>query len=154
MAAWQQAIIPGSAGTHVATASARPNPAVCSDPSYARGVPSPLVRLCYVTRAERRATIRLGSDTIVASGDSILDHGFFSNVSVSLLIEIRRSGLLVLADRLEGIGLVPAPDNHPEPPMEAEAANTASDQMVSATVQITFVHDDPDLSHPVPAVPG
>ena len=117
-------------------------------------VPFALVQLCYVTRSERRTVIGQSSNAITESGGSILDSQLFSNVSVSLLIEIRRSGLVLLADRLENIGLVPSLDTDPKLCEMAEAARTAPEEIVSATVQITFVHDDPDLSHEVPAVPG
>jgi hypothetical protein len=117
-------------------------------------MPAPLVQLCYVTRSERRAVIGRSSNTIAESGGSILDSRFFSNLSVSLLIEIQRSGLVLLADRLKKIGLVPALDTDQKMDRLVEAAKTAPQEIVSATVQITFVHDDPDLSHEVPAVPG
>jgi hypothetical protein len=117
-------------------------------------VPLPLVQLGYVTRSERRTVIGQSSDAITESGGSILDSKFFSNVSVSLLIEIRRSGLVRLADRLENIGLVPSLDTESKLDEMAEATQKAPEEVVSATVQITFVHDEPDLSHEVPAVPG
>jgi len=117
-------------------------------------VPSAFFQLCYVTRSERRAVIGLCSDAITESGGSILDSRFFSNVSVSLLIEVGQSRLIRLADRLQHIGLVPAQETDGKLVRLAEAARTAPEQIVSATVQITFVHDEPDLPHDVPAVPG
>jgi hypothetical protein len=117
-------------------------------------VPPVFFQLCYVTRSERRAVIGLCSDAITESGGSILDSRFFSNVSVSLFIELGQSRLARLADRLQVLGLVPARETDAQLIGLAEAARTAPEQIVSATVQITFVHDDPDLPHDVPAVPG
>jgi hypothetical protein len=91
---------------------------------------------------------------VTESGGSILDCRFFSNVSVSLLIEIQRSGVIRLAERLNQLGLVPALDTEQRISGLTEAAQTSSEELLAATVQITFVHDDPDLPHDVPAVPG
>ena len=111
-------------------------------------------QLCYVTRSERRAVIGLCSDAITESGGSILDSRFFSNVSVALFIEVGQSRLVRLAERLQHIGLVPAQETDAQLARLAEAARAAPEQLVSATVQITLVHDEPDLPHDVPAVPG
>ncbi len=117
-------------------------------------VPAAFFQLCYVTRSERRAVIALCSDAVTESGGSILDFKFFSNVSASLFIEIGQSRLARLADRLEHLGLVPGPETDLQLARLADAARTVPDQIASATVQITFVHDEPDLPHDVPAVPG
>jgi hypothetical protein len=112
----------------------------------------PDVRLSAVTRAERHAVIDATSNAVSGVGGWIDDVNFFSNLSAALRFVIPVSGASALGPKLLAIGLrfdtavIAALDQ------AAVAGSDKSELIVS--LNVTFVHDDPDLRRTVPAVPG
>lgn len=88
---------------------------------------------------------------ITDSGGWILDAKLFSNVSINLSFEIPASRIDSLLDALESIEL------HLSPSSLESLAQHRSDQTsgdIAGSLQITFIHDEPDLRIEVPAIPG
>ena len=116
---------------------------------------APPLRLSGSTRADRHETVSRVRDAINASGGALLDFKMFSNVSICLNFEIParhvarlRSALGATPLRLdaESAALLARFDE------ETGTDTTAID--LPGTLQITFIHDDPDLIIAVPPIPG
>ena len=110
-----------------------------------------------VTSADRHAVIAKVERAISLSGGWLVDHHAFSNRSVSLSIEIASARLATLIDALRDCGLVLPPETIAaiDSLVAGDPAEPASvGPEIRGFVQLTFSHDDPDLRHDVPAVPG
>ncbi len=92
------------------------------------------------TRVERHALVEVVEEAIRATGGWILDFNQYSNISLVLEMEVppRRLRELVRLLQAGGITFRPVPELSPA---EEEDA-------VLGTLQITLVHDEPDLHIP------
>ena len=92
------------------------------------------------TRVERHALVDIVEEAIRATGGWILDFHQFSNISLVLEVEVppRRLAQLVQLLTAGGIHFRPAP----------ELAPGLENDAVLGTLQVTFVHDEPDLHVP------
>lgn len=87
------------------------------------------------TRVERHSLVDIVEEAIRVTGGWILDFHQYSNISLVLEVEIPPGRLAELVRLLEAGGV----RFHPAPaPAEDEVA-------VLGTLQITFIHDEPDL---------
>ncbi len=88
------------------------------------------------TRVERHAVVDIVEEAIRATGGWILDFHQFSNISLVLELEVppRRLDQLLRLLQAGGVCFRPTPEL---PPGE-------EDDAVMGTLQITFVHDEPD----------
>ena len=111
-------------------------------------MPSTPFRFTAVTRMERHAATQLIRRAIGDAGGWITDFRQFSNFAVVLDLEITAGRLAELHMAIEatGIALSPARSELPEPEPGQEDWPGA--------LRIEFIHDEPLLSVPVPAVPG
>ncbi|HKG20804.1 MAG TPA: hypothetical protein VKC34_02815 [Blastocatellia bacterium] len=110
------------------------------------------------TRSERQEAIARAKEAIQASGGWILDFRLFSNVSISVSFEVPLNGV----ERL--FSLLVAADIHLDRESEELLAGyrrgreQLSDRRLSTEVpgalQLTFIHNEPDLRLEVPAIPG
>jgi hypothetical protein len=105
-------------------------------------------RFSAVTRLERHAVTQLVRRAISDAGGWITDFHKFSNFAVVLELEVTAGRLNDLHAAIETTGLVLSPSRSdlPTPRDEKEELRGA--------LRIDFVHDEPDLIIPVPAVPG
>jgi len=89
------------------------------------------------TRVERHAVVDIVEEAIRGTGGWILDFHQFSNISLVLELEIppRRLDQLVQLLQAGGICFRPVPALSPGD----------EDDAVLGTLQITFVHDEPNL---------
>lgn len=116
-----------------------------------------LLRLIAFTRETRTEMIARVRDAFIACGGWITDFHEFSNTSLCLNFEIptQKTSELCTALRATGLDLTqesqlaPSAASSPHPPT-SEAA--ASDSV--GTLQITFIHNEPDLIISVPPIPG
>ncbi len=94
------------------------------------------------TRVERHATVDVVEEAIRVVGGWILDFHQFSNISLVLELEVppRRLPELLRLLQAGGVCFRGTPELGPA---EESAA-------VLATLQITFVHEEPDLHVPTP----
>ena len=102
------------------------------------------------THDERHAMTWRVKQALQDAGAGITDARFFSNVSLVLSFEIDTSEVARLGALLGTTGLALADASNAA---IAKAAH-ATERETSGTLQITFVHDEPDLERDVPNVPG
>ena len=110
-----------------------------------------VLRINGTTRAEREEIIARARAAITDNGGWILDAKLFSNVSINLSFEIPASRIESLRDALELIELHLSPSS-----LESIAQHRSDDPSgdIAGSLQITFIHDEPDLRIQVPAIPG
>ncbi|MDF1561407.1 MAG: hypothetical protein P1V51_00085 [Deltaproteobacteria bacterium] len=104
-------------------------------------------RLEGATRVERTRAIRLVEEALQDCGAYIEDFQLFSNIALALRFDelpLERLGELIARLGEEGIRIHELPGSAPAP---AEGRTRGS-------LHLTFVHDEPDLKHEVPKVPG
>lgn len=115
------------------------------------------LRLNAFTRVQRHQMIALIREALLKSGADILDAHFFSNISLCINFELHAEHFEQLQTALAGINLQLSTES-----LESLAALSASAQRgvegtpaaVPGTLQITFIHDEPDLRIEVPPIPG
>ena len=114
------------------------------------------LRLTATTGANRHLVIEAVKNAIDASGGWILYFRFFSNLSATINFELPRKNLLAFREaiskidlRLNESGLIALLEL-----ADQETAPAELPEEFAATLQITFIHNEPDLRIPVPMIPG
>jgi hypothetical protein len=110
---------------------------------------SPLIPLAAITRENRLIATDAAKDAISACGGWIDDFRMFSNKMTSIRFEMPAAQAGLLAETLEHAHVRLDPESH-----ERLQAVAGRDGDVKLTLQITFIHDEPDLRREVLAVPG
>lgn len=110
------------------------------------------LRLDGFTRAERIGMTDRVSEAINQAGAWITDFHQYSNILICINFQVPIAKLDRLAATLQETGLQLSQES-------LEQLRSAHDSMLKAqelvgTLQITFVHNEPDLLRDVPAVPG
>lgn len=116
------------------------------------------LRINGFTRADRNQIIHALRDAVVFGGGWVTDFKYFSNISVCINFEIPARHVGNLRRSLEAIDLrlseesalslaVYSEDQSQPIPSEADAE-------IIGTIQITFIHNEPDLRIEVPPIPG
>ena len=101
-----------------------------------------------VVHEPRDTAIEHGKDAVHQSHGDILDVKMFSNLSLSMIIELSGRQLLSLLDSLQARGW----GVEVEPGREAVAQR--ADDALEGTLQLTFPEGDGELRIPTPWVPG
>ena len=114
------------------------------------------IRLAAVTRTNRIEIIERVREAFLAVGAWITDFHEFSNLSLCINFEVPSRKMSDLWAGLHSVGLEITQElqptlANPSPPSSTTEAN---DPDVTGTLQITFIHNDPDLIIPVPPIPG
>jgi len=86
---------------------------------------------------------------ITENGGWILDAKLFSNVSINLSFEIPASRIGSLRDALALIELHLTTSS-----LESIAQHRSDESDIAGSLQITFIHNEPDIRIQVPAIPG
>ncbi|PZU87914.1 MAG: hypothetical protein DI528_05700 [Shinella sp.] len=103
--------------------------------------------LSAMTRRERKDATSFVFDTVNALGGWIDDVQMYSNIMNNIRVTLPAGAYPKLFELLNEAGI------HIEQPREmTDTLDPASEQM--ATLQITFIHEEPDPRREVPAVPG
>jgi len=110
--------------------------------------PPGFIRLNAVTRGERLAVTDQVKGAISAARGWILDFKQFSNLSLCIIFQIPGEACAELGRQLGRIDL-----RLDRASAESLAAAPAAPEL-AGTLQITFLHDDPDLRREVPPIPG
>jgi hypothetical protein len=110
------------------------------------------VLLSGVSRAERQTIISSAAKVIQDAGGWVEDVQFFSNIAVNLQCAATPSAAAALSNALSALGLGLSRGETAE--LESAAQGLRADQELRFSVQITFVHNEPDLLRHVPSVPG
>lgn len=100
--------------------------------------------------------IPLVREALLKSGGDILDVHFFSNISLCLNFELPQRRIRQLQSSLEEINLKLSAETLDslasyQTPENDDGGALSS---VPGTLQITFIHNEPDLRLEVPAIPG
>ena len=109
----------------------------------------PLLLLTAATRRERNGDAGFVFDSIHALGGWVDDVNMYSNMMTAVrftLSENKLDALLTLLAR-QGISVDPSAKS-------TETLKEAQDKERVFSLQISFLHDEPDLRRDVPAVPG
>lgn len=102
-----------------------------------------------VAAGDRLAKTAAAKEAILAEGGFVTEFHEFSNVSVCLMFEVPAERAVALAGRWRGAGLVLAASSDRQLAEWGDSAGT-----LTGSLQIAFVHDEPDLKMRIPAVPG
>ena len=110
------------------------------------------LQLSGFTRANRIQMTDRVSEAINQAGAWITDFHLYSNILICINFEVPCSKLSSLAASLQETGLHLSQES-------LEQLRLANDSMLKqqelvGTLQITFIHNEPDLNREVPAVPG
>lgn len=104
-----------------------------------------LIMMTAVTRVERKQATQLVFDTVNRLGGWIDDVRLYSNLMNTIRLTLPAGAFRDLATALAEAGI------EVDPPA-AGGGDPKAERM--ATLQLSFVHDEPDLRREVPAVPG
>ena len=111
------------------------------------------LRINAVTKEDRNEMISRVKEAMTTSGAWVLDVRQFSNVSICFNFEFPRRNAARLRDALASTGLRLTEEG--DDSISSVSDLIASDGAdVSGTLQITFIHNEPDLRIKVPAIPG
>jgi hypothetical protein len=110
------------------------------------------LRLDGFTRAERLGMIDRVSEAINQSSAWITDFHQYSNLLICINFQVPIGNLAKLAITLQSTGLQLSPASLDQL-MPAEGLTLGEPELMG-TLQITFIHNEPDLRREIPAVPG
>lgn len=112
-----------------------------------------IVMLTGATHANRHQVTAEINDAVVAAGGWVADHTFFSNIATNFRMVLPPQGLSRFRELVVAAGV------H----LDAESEKAIGDliankkglpEEIPASLNVTFIHDEPDLRREVPAVPG
>jgi hypothetical protein len=110
------------------------------------------LRLDGFTKAERIQMTTQVSDAISEAGAWITDFHQYSNILICINFQVPSANLDRLATALQETGLHLSQESLDQ--LMAVNDSTLKDEECPGTLQITFVHNEPDLLREVPVVPG
>ncbi|NEQ23094.1 MAG: hypothetical protein F6K28_28855 [Microcoleus sp. SIO2G3] len=110
------------------------------------------LRLDGFTKAERIQLTARVSEAINQAQAWITDFHLYSNVLICINFEVPSANLDRLAASLQQTGLHLSQESLKQ--LMPVNDSTLKEKELVGTLQITFVHDEPDLLREVPAVPG
>lgn len=106
-----------------------------------------IVILTAVTRVERKAATSFVFETVNRLGGWIDDVHMYSNLMNTIRLTLPAGAFAALTAALEDAGIAVDP-----PRGLGEIRDPALERM--ATLQLTFIHDEPDLRRELPPIPG
>lgn len=109
------------------------------------------LRLSGFTRVDRIQMTDCVSEAINQAGAWITDFHLYSNILICINFEVSIANLDKLATSLQATGLQLSQESL-EQLMPTDTAQGQKELV--GTLQITFIHNEPDLLRDVPAVPG
>lgn len=112
-----------------------------------------IIMLTGVTHANRHQVTADINDAVVASGGWVADHTFFSNIATNFRLVLEPQGLARFRDLVIKAGV------HLDEESDARLSDLIAHEKglpeeLPASLNVTFIHDEPDLRREVPAVPG
>ncbi len=115
-------------------------------------VKSQFLRLDGFTRCDRLQMTARISEAINQSDAWITDFHQYSNIVLCINFQIPATHLAQLATALVETGLHLSQESLDQ--LTPPDLPSSSEQEYSGTLQITFIHDEPDLLREIPAIPG
>jgi hypothetical protein len=116
------------------------------------------LRINGITRRDRHEMISRAKEAILRGGGFVVDFHMFSNLSICLNFEISTGKICDLFIALKSTELQLTEESHAlladycRRAEQLSAEQRASE--VAGTLEITFIHNEPDLRIAVPPVPG
>jgi len=110
-----------------------------------------VLRINASTHADRIDMTSRAEQALTGTGGWILDFKQFSNISISISFEISTKNLGRLYQALKATGLDLSRQSDEALSNYGDLKNQAD---IQASLQITFIHNEPDLRRDVPAIPG
>jgi hypothetical protein len=110
------------------------------------------LRISGFTRADRIQMTNRVSEAINQAGAWIIDFHLYSNILICINFEVPIANLAKLAAFLQDTGLHLSQESLEQ--LIPANYSTLKEKELVGTLQITFVHNEPDLLREVPAVPG
>jgi len=110
------------------------------------------LRLDGFTRAERIGMTNRVGEAINQAGAWITDFHLYSNILICINFQVSIANLERLSATLEASGLQLSQESLEQ--LMPNKDPMLKEQELVGTLQITFVHNEPDLLRHVPAVPG
>lgn len=99
-------------------------------------------QLRAVTKQERNRAITAARESLSRQGGWITHHSLFSNHAATLNFELPTAKAAAFIADLAAAGLTARYDGDLPPPEDGE---------LQGSLQLTFLHDDPDMKRHVPA---
>lgn len=106
------------------------------------------IRLQGFTRVDRHDMIARLRDAFQKASADLTDFKMFSNTAISISFDVAGHRLAELGEALAATQLSLDEESI------ATVVNNADDEIVNGTLNVTFIHNEPDLRIPVPAIPG
>lgn len=109
-----------------------------------------IIRIRGKTKQERLGVTSAASDAVGLVGGYILDYRQFSNLAVVFTVELPARGFRDLREKLAALDVIL------DPPTDDEVAlwSASEAKKIMGSLRLDFLHQEPDLRIPVPAVPG
>ena len=114
---------------------------------------SKFVMLAGVTRRNRHEVMSEINDAVSAAGGWIVAHRLFSNIATTFQFALAadRFGDWQARIAMSGVSL----DDDSKAAIAAlQSLTSAADDEIQASLNVTFIHDEPDLRREIPSVPG
>ena len=106
-----------------------------------------------VARAGRHQVTADVSDAISSTGGWVINHALFSNIAITIQFSLPSQRLAEFQDRVVAAGVRLDADSMGK--IQAMLRKHAAKPLdITASLNITFKHDEPDLRREIPAVPG
>jgi hypothetical protein len=112
-----------------------------------------IVMLSGVTRQNRHAVMSDLNDAILKAGGWVEGHSLFSNIATTFRLVLPVSALGHFRGAVRGTGIALDDDSATKLDDLGKSGRSEGEE-VSLTLNVTFIHDEPDLRRDVPAVPG
>ncbi len=106
-----------------------------------------MLRIIGNTHQDRHHVTTKVKDAINTCGGWIVDFQLFSNLALSLHFEIPKQALTTLQEALQTSGIKISPDSL----AAIQFAHSNPRAEIKGSLQITFIHNEPELRREVPA---
>ena len=112
-----------------------------------------IIMLTGVTHANRHQVTAEINDAVVTAGGWVTDHTFFSNIATNFRMVLTPHGLARFRELVVAAG-VHLDEESDAVLFDLTAKEKSLPEELPASLNVTFIHDEPDLRREVPAVPG
>jgi hypothetical protein len=107
------------------------------------------IRLAGFTRVDRHEMIAKLRDALQSASADLIDFQMFSNTAINLSFEMREMHAAELGRALLSTGLALDDES-----LEALRLESQTADVLTGSLNVTFIHSEPDLRIPVPPIPG
>lgn len=113
----------------------------------------PRLMLSAVTRRNRHDAMADINDAVAAAGGWVEGHTLFSNIATTFRVFLPEGRIGAFADAVERLGVHVDAESRGKLASLVRGPSTTDDER-ALSLNLTFLHDEPDLRREVPMVPG